>query len=157
MADAGISALVEGRHGDPFAVLGPHRDGLDVVVRTLQPGAEHVDVVDAEEKVTALERIHPAGLFAGRVAGEGRYRLRVDWPDAVLEQPDPYAFGPLLGELDLHLIAEGRHWELGGCLGAHAMTIDGVAGTRFAVWAPNARRLSVVGDFNGWEDRKSVV
>ncbi|MBN9525086.1 MAG: 1,4-alpha-glucan branching protein GlgB [Alphaproteobacteria bacterium] len=154
MAEPGIEALAEARHGDPFALLGPHREGPDVIVRTLQPGAKAVSVVDAEEKVIPLARVHPAGLFAGPANGDGRYRLRVDWPDRQEELADPYAFGLLLGDLDLHLIAEGRHQEMGSCLGAHVMTIDGVAGTRFAVWAPNARRVSVVGDFNGWDGRR---
>lgn len=154
MLDPGVTALVEARHGDPFALLGAHREGADVVVRTFQPGADSVSVIDAGERVTALARIHPAGLFAGPLAGDGRYRLRVDWPERRVELADPYAFGPLLSEFDLHLIAEGRHQELGGCLGAHVMTIDGVEGTRFAVWAPNARRVSVVGDFNRWDGRR---
>jgi len=154
MTDPALTALVEGRHGDPFAVLGPHHDAGRTVVRTFQPGARGVAVVDEADKATTLEQVHPAGLFAGPVDGEGRYRLRIDWPDTREETADPYAFGRLLGDMDLHLIAEGRHQELGNCLGAHVMTLDGVAGTRFAVWAPNARRVSVVGDFNGWDGRR---
>ena len=72
----------------------------------------------------------------------------------IQETEDPYSFGLLLGELDLYLLAEGSHLELGRCLGAQAMSIDGVAGVRFAVWAPNAQRVSVVGDFNGWDGRR---
>ena len=101
-----------------------------------------------------LELAHPGGLFAGPVVGGRPYRLRILWPNAVQETEDPYSFGLLLGELDLHLIAEGTHYELARCLGAQAMTIGGVKGVRFAVWSPNARRASVVGDFNTWDGRR---
>ena len=82
------------------------------------------------------------------------YRLRVRWPEAVQETEDPYSFGPLLGSLDLHLFRQGTHYELSRCLGAVAMAVEGVLGVRFAVWAPNARRVSVVGDFNSWDGRR---
>ena len=101
-----------------------------------------------------LELAHPGGLFAGPVV-EGRpYRLRIMWPNAVQETEDPYSFGLLLGALDLHLITEGTHYELGRCLGAQQMTVGGIKGVRFAVWEPNARRVSVVGDFNTWDGRR---
>ncbi|MBN0480952.1 1,4-alpha-glucan branching enzyme, partial [Pseudomonas aeruginosa] len=83
-----------------------------------------------------------------------RYRLRVHWPDGVQESEDPYAFGPLLGELDLYLFAEGNQRQLASCLGAQLTRHEGVEGVRFAVWAPNAVRVSVVGDFNGWDGRR---
>ena len=153
-ADA-VQALVDGRHGDPFAILGPHdRDG-ERVVRALLPGARGVEVVsretagdDVPASLGVLDLAHPGGLFAGHVQATAPYRLRIAWDDAVQETEDPYAFGLLLGELDLHLIAEGTHYEIGRCLGAQPMTVEGVDGVRFAVWAPHARRVSVVGDFN---------
>ncbi|MBX6742889.1 MAG: 1,4-alpha-glucan branching protein GlgB [Acetobacteraceae bacterium] len=147
-----IEALVAGRHGDPFALLGPH--GQEV--RSFQPGARGVAVLAREggEELGRLERIHPAGLFAGRVARQVPYRLRIEWPGGVQETEDPYSFGLLLGSLDMHLFAEGRHFELARVFGAQAMAVDGVPGVRFAVWAPNARRVSVVGDFNGWDGRR---
>jgi 1,4-alpha-glucan branching enzyme len=149
-------ALLEGRHGDPFALLGPHRAGDRALVRTFQPGADAVEVVAREDgaPLGTLELVHPGGLWAGTVHRAGAYRLRVRWGDQLHETEDPYSFGLLLGELDLHLIAQGTHYRLGHVLGAQAMTVEGVSGVRFAVWAPNARRVSVVGDFNVWDGRR---
>ncbi|GGG35801.1 1,4-alpha-glucan branching enzyme GlgB 1 [Caldovatus sediminis] len=145
-----IEAIVAGRHGDPFAVLGPHGGE----VRSFQPGALGVEVVRGGHAAPVpLPRVHPAGLFAGP-AGAGPYRLRIRWPGGVQETEDPYAFGLLLGALDMHLFAEGRHRELGRVFGARAMRVDGVPGVRFAVWAPNALRVSVVGPFNAWDGRR---
>ena len=148
----GYDALANGRHGDPFALLGPH----DGEVRSFQPGARGVTVIarDGGRELGRLEQVHPAGLFAGRVSAAVPYRLRVDWPGLTQETEDPYSFGLLLGPLDMHLFAEGRHFELAKVFGAQAMLVDGVPGVRFAVWAPNARRVSVVGDFNGWDGRR---
>ena len=154
-ADASLAALVEGRHGDPFALLGPHLGPGGWILRALCPGALSVTAVTLDGSVlAALARVHPAGLFAATIPGRVPYRLRIAWPGGEQETEDPYAFPPLLGELDLHLIAEGRHRELGRTLGAQAMTVEGVEGVRFAVWAPNARRVSVVGDFNAWDGRR---
>ena len=176
LQSACVEALIIGRHGDPFAVLGAHGVDGRKVVRALLPGALSVEVVAAaasgetKRPLATLTRIHDAGLFEGTVgafdapcdSGAPAYSLRIVWPAAdgatiVQETDDPYAFGPLLGELDLHLIAEGRHRELGHCLGARVMQVQGVAGTRFAVWAPNAQRVSVVGDFNRWDGRRHVM
>ncbi|MDJ0389930.1 1,4-alpha-glucan branching protein GlgB [Roseomonas sp. E05] len=147
-----IRDLVEGRHGDPFAALGPHSTPSGQVVRTLLPGARSVEVV-TRGGARALEKIHPAGLFEGPLA-EQPYLLRIDWDGVIQETEDPYAFPPLLGEMDIYLLAEGTHQDIGRCLGAHPMTLEGVRGVRFALWAPNARRVSVVGDFNGWDGRR---
>ena len=92
-----------------------------------------------------------SGLFEGPVSDDSPYLLRIEWPEAVQETEDPYSFGPLLGELDLHLFNEGRHFELAEALGANVVTVDGVQGVRFAVWAPNAERVAVIGDFNSWD------
>ncbi|WP_181700495.1 1,4-alpha-glucan branching protein GlgB [Chthonobacter albigriseus] len=153
---AAVQALVEGRHGDPFTLLGPHRLGDAASVRAFLPGARSVEVRarDGGDLLGTLRLAHPAGFWSGPVARIGPYRLVIDWPDARQETEDPYAFGLLLGDLDLHLIAQGTHYELGRCLGAQAMTVEGVPGVRFAVWAPNARRVSVVGDFNSWDGRR---
>ncbi len=147
MNPAEIDALLQGRHGDPFAILGPH----DGEVRALLPGAEAVEAVTPQGAVK-LSQVHPDGFWAGPVSGA--YTLRIHWPGAIQETADPYAFGPTLGPLDLHLLGEGRHRRLGHCLGAHPATMDGTEGVRFAVWAPNASRVSVVGTFNAWDRRR---
>ena len=150
---AAARALTAAEVGDPFALLGPHRDRQGVVLRVWLPGALAVVVVGAErgEELGSLAPQEPAGLFAARFEHLDAYRLRIRWPEAEQETEDPYAFGMLLAALDLHLIAEGRHLRLTQALGAQAMVVEGIAGVRFAVWAPNARRVSVVGDFNSWD------
>lgn len=148
MNDA-LLAIAEGRHGDPFAVLGRH-DGL---VRTFQPGALAVEAVPAGGSPVMLRALDERGVFEGEVP-EGRYTLRITWLGGVQETEDPYSFGLLLGDIDIYLFGEGRHHELGQVFGARAMSVDGIAGVRFAVWAPNARRVSVVGGFNSWDGRR---
>ena len=160
MPDRGaLESIVRGDHGDPFAVLGMHREGSGLTVRAFLPQASRVQVIDAATgaAVADLERIHPAGFFAGSVLKRDKsfpYRLRLTIGDTRTEIEDPYRFGNVLGEIDVHLIAEGRHRRLYEKFGAHAARMDGVAGTSFAVWAPNARRVSVVGDFNDWDGRR---
>lgn len=156
-------ALLQGRLRDPFAFLGPHTDDHHTVLRTFQPGARMVHVRCGTQRI-ALSQHENSGLFSGQLPSRYAaqdYTLEITWPstdgDLIQETEDAYAFGPLLGELDLHLLTEGRHRELGRCLGAIPMSIDGVTGTRFAVWAPNAWRVSVVGDFNGWDGRRHLM
>ncbi|WP_075216205.1 1,4-alpha-glucan branching protein GlgB [Mongoliimonas terrestris] len=151
-----VDALVHARHGDPFSLLGPHPIGDTPLVRAFFPGADAVEVRarGGGDSLGTLGLVHPAGLFAGPLSRGGPYVFHVRWPDAVQETEDPYSFGLLLGELDLHLFAEGNHYELGRVLGAQPMAVEGVAGTRFSVWAPNARRVSVIGDFNSWDGRR---
>jgi 1,4-alpha-glucan branching enzyme len=150
------TALANATHTDPFAVLGPHQTPDGSVVRAFLPGATAVDVLRRADRAVLgrLERGETDGLFEGMTRGSEPYLLRITWPGTVQETEDPYAFGLLLGDIDLHLFNEGRHFELGHTLGARAMTIDGVPGVRFAVWAPNARRVAVVGDFNSWDARR---
>ncbi len=158
--EAAVKAIVAGRHGDPFAVLGMHARGdAPITVRVFWPGAETVAVLDANtgRKAAALERLHPDGFFAGPIERRRKpfpYRLRLTAGDATWEADDPYRFPPVLGALDVHLLAEGSHRRIWERLGAHPITIEGVEGVAFAVWAPNARRVSVVGDFNMWDGRR---
>jgi 1,4-alpha-glucan branching enzyme len=154
------AAVVTGDHADPFSYLGMHEEGARLVVRAFLPGAASVAVVAEDGRgLGELERVHPEGLFAGPVATEGRvsYRLHVGWEGGEAEMEDPYRFEPVLGETDLYLFGEGNHTRLYERFGAHLLEMDGVAGTAFAVWAPNARRVSVIGDFNGWDGRRHVM
>jgi 1,4-alpha-glucan branching enzyme len=159
MESARFDALVDGRCGDPFAVLGPHNDENDFVVRAFAPLCDELLVVDDDETIVArAERVHPGGGFSARMPrAPFRYRLRGRWGSTLHTFDDPYRFGPILGELDAYLIGEGRHERLDAVLGAHPRTIDGVAGTVFAVWAPNAQSVSVVGDFNFWDGRRAPM
>ncbi|WP_349570224.1 1,4-alpha-glucan branching protein GlgB [Azotobacter salinestris] len=154
--EADIDALVRGEHTDPFAILGPHGDGEGTVVRVYLPHAVAVDLLarDTGEKLADMEASRVPGLFVCRLAEARPYLLRIRWASGEQLTEDPYSFGPLLGEMDLYLFAEGNHRNLGHCLGAQCLSVEGVGGVRFAVWAPNARRVSVVGPFNGWDGRR---
>jgi len=150
-----LDAIATGREGDPFAVLGPHALEGGAVIRAFVPHARTVTVVSSRGKpIAEAERIGATDLFeAPLVAIPDRYRLRIVGDDGDRVVDDPYRFGPLLGEQDVWLFAEGSHLELDRVMGAHPDVIDGVAGTRFAVWAPNAQRVSVVGGWNRWDGR----
>ncbi|TNC69129.1 1,4-alpha-glucan branching protein GlgB [Rubellimicrobium roseum] len=149
---ATISRLLAGRHDDPFSVLGPHSHEGSTWVTALDPGAEDLAaVVDGTEH--PLPRIEGA-LFGGRVPDGRPYRLRGRGFGTQWEYEDAFRFGPVLGSLDEYLLGEGTHSRLWEALGAHVRTHEGVPGTHFAVWAPNARRVSVVGDFNAWDGRR---
>ncbi|MFC4863144.1 1,4-alpha-glucan branching protein GlgB [Pseudomonas sp. MAHUQ-62] len=156
MIDEALQRLRRAEEGDPFSYLGPHIEADGVGVRAWLPGAESVELLDAVDQspLGTMVRADPEGLFEGLMAEPRKYLLRIRWPDAEQITEDPYAFGPLLGDLDLYLFAQGNHHELGSCLGAQVMKQDGIPGVRFAVWAPNARRVSVVGDFNAWDGRR---
>ena len=151
-------AIVHAAHHDPFGYLGMHEHGDGVAVRALLPQAHSAVVIDAESgaQIIELQRLHRDGLFAAHIEGRKRfaYRLRVEAGGRSEEIEDPYRFPPVLGPLDMHLIAEGNHFELYRKLGAHETTLDGIKGVAFAVWAPNARRVSVVGPFNDWDGRR---
>ena len=150
-----VDAIIHARHGDPFSILGPHVCEGGCAVRSFQPGATAVEVIaaDSDRVLGTLDSIDPAGFWSGVMPSAVPYRLRISVRDDVRITEDPYAFGPSLGEVDIYLLAEGRHREIGRTLGAHIVTQNGVVGTRFAVWAPNARRVSVVGSFNRWDGR----
>jgi 1,4-alpha-glucan branching enzyme len=150
-ADPAYDALLAGTHGDPFAILGPH----DGVVRALLPGAKSVQLTTPDGRHLAdMHPIHDGILFEGRRDTPEPYLLKIDWNGTEQITEDPYSFGNLLSEFDIYLLAEGRHRDIGTALGAHFMTIGDTPGVRFAVWAPNARRVSVVGNFNNWDGRR---
>jgi 1,4-alpha-glucan branching enzyme len=157
VASAELEALVRREHHNPHALLGAHPDGDGVVIRALRPAAREIVARVDGGRAVGLSQIHPGGVFEGTLNGAElplRYQLEVDYGDAGrFTIDDPYSFEPTIGELDLHLIGEGRHQELYEKLGAHVREHQGVHGTAFAVWAPAARAISVVGDFNSWDGR----
>ena len=153
-----ISSLLHADHGDPFSLLGLHEDAGQLVVRIFRPDAKAIAVRDlATDTVWQAKCVDAAGFFVATLTGlkaPTRYVLHCtahnehEW-----DTRDPYSFSTMLGALDQHLFSEGQHWELWKKLGAHIETHEGVRGTVFRVWAPNARRVSVVGDWNGWDGR----
>ena len=151
-------AIIEGRHSDPFHYLGRHIEKNVAVVRAFIPDAAEVRVVDEQGHESELDRIHDAGLFAGRLPnGSQRYQLRARFGQNVVELEDPYRFPPVLSEFDLYLLSEGTHIHLYEKLGAHPMTLEGVPGVAFVVFVPGAKRVSVVGDFNLWDGRRHAM
>jgi len=154
-SDDDLTALHKGRCGDAFRVLGPHGIGKARRLTVFHPGLAAVHVISADGSHD-LPRLQ-GDVFSGPIP-EGSYRLRAqDGTGREWEFEDPYRFGPILGEIDLHLIGEGTHHRLWQALGAHVRTHEDVTGTHFAVWAPNAQRVSVVGDFNNWDGRLHVM
>jgi 1,4-alpha-glucan branching enzyme len=147
-----IEALAAGRHGDPFAILGPH----DGVLTVFQPGADKVEALQGKS-VSPLAPTESAGVFQGKLKAQGPYRLRAEGHGTTWEWEDPYRFAPVIGEVDEYLLGEGTHHRLWQRLGAHVMTHEGVEGVHFAVWAPNAQRVSVVGEFNTWDGRRNPM
>ncbi len=168
MLDTGVvQSLLEARHADPFAVLGMHADDSgQLCVRALLPGAERVTVLDAGsgQQLVELSRRHPDGFFEGPIARRRKrfdYRLRVRWQNGSEETyADAFAYGALISDAELLAFHEGRHGRPYEMLGAHPQVLGGnlgtpaVSGVRFAVWAPNAGRVSVVGNFNHWDGRR---
>ncbi len=161
---AEVAALMAGEHDAPFAVLGAHREAGGWRVRTLLPGAIGVLLVEPQpdgspRPLQSMTRIEGCDVFETLVARSAAfaYQFEVDWGSHRSKLEDAYRFPVLLGETDIWLLAEGTHHRPYEQLGAHPCTIDGVAGTRFAVWAPNARRVSVVGAFNTWDGRRHVM
>jgi len=158
--NADLDLLAAGRHANPFALLGRHRMGDGFVVRTFQPGAKTVDLLDRQGKLIChMSPVHEAGIFSGVIPSRLRiYRLRIsDHHGHSQTVEDPYRFSSLLGDLDRYLLGEGTHSNLYQKLGAHLIRHQGVDGCSFAVWAPNALRVSVIGDFNQWDGRRHVM
>ena len=155
-----IDALVSGRHGDAFRVLGPHSITHDGGIESWEVRAFLPQAASAQLLTSAgvfdMKRIHPSGLYCGECPSHpGPYRLRVTHYDgSTFDHDDPYRFPLLLSEFDLHLYSEGTNYECHNMLGAHLTEVDGVSGVRFAVWAPTAECVLVTGDFNGWDERR---
>src|SRR5947208_3094162 len=149
VATSELESLVRREHSNPHSVLGARPENGGVGVRTLRPAACAVTAVTDGRPAVELQQIHPGGVFEGRLENAElplHYRLEVDYGEAgKFTIEDPYAFVPTIGELDQHLIGEGCHEELYDRLGAHVREHQGVTGTAFAVWAPAARAVSVVG------------
>lgn len=154
-----INQLISGHYADPFSLLGMHAVAAGIEVRALLPDADQVWVVDADKgtQVCELRRYDDRGFFVGlipRRKNPFRYQLDVRWGENTHRLDDPYRFGTLLQELDIWLLAEGTHLRPYEKLGAHPQVLDGVEGVSFAVWAPNATRISVAGEFNYWDGRR---
>lgn len=161
-----INLLMDANHPDPFSILGLHQNDTtkEFYINTILPGALNVDVINKSnnKKIATLEKIHEAGLFHGVLTGvKARfdYLFEITWLDSennpfTIRLEDAYRFGTIIPEMDIWLLSEGKHLRPYEQLGAHLTTIDGVDGVRFAVWAPNAQRVSVVGDFNVWDGRR---
>ena len=157
-----LQQIVNAEHPDPYRVLGMHTVSLGgelrLVVRAFAPGAQAVTVLDGDREAAAMERAHDAGFFEAvlpRGTSAFAYRLRVTHEDGEVEEvADPFAYPSTIGDFDLYLMGEGTHLRLWEVLGARPMEVEGVQGVRFAVWAPGARRVSVVGEFNGWDGRR---
>ncbi|PEQ12609.1 1,4-alpha-glucan branching enzyme [Novosphingobium sp. PC22D] len=151
-----IDALLEGTHADPFSLLGIHEAPGGSFARAILPGAEQVEVFSLDGRLLgALEPADERGLFEGALPGKPeplRYRCSAGGYDWLVT--DPYTFGPVLGPIDDLLIAQGTHFRLFDKLGAHVIEHEGTSGVHFAVWAPNARLVSLVGDFNDWDARR---
>ncbi|HUB64329.1 MAG TPA: 1,4-alpha-glucan branching protein GlgB [Methylocella sp.] len=155
--DEAVHALLAARHPDPFAVLGPHETPDGIVIRTLVPDAESVTAVPTDGLPAIPLLARGGGFFEGLAKQHTRrfsYRLQAVNAGGKWEFVDPYALPPVLGETDDYLLVEGTHRQLYERLGAHVMRFEGIDGVHFAVWAPHARRVSVVGDFNAWDGRR---
>ena len=159
-----MRSIIRGDHGDPFSVLGMHEDGPGgaLAVRVFFPDAEAVTVLDRKtgKRVCALDRLHQVGFFAGTLARRKKrfpYQLAIVLPDREITYEDPYRFYKILPDKDAQLLADGIHWRAYDVMGAHFRRIEGVEGVSFTVWAPNASRVSVVGDFNNWDGRRHVM
>jgi 1,4-alpha-glucan branching enzyme len=165
---AALAALAGGYNRDPFAVLGPHPedDGRGVVIRAFHPSARHIDVrLVATGELRQMAKRAPAGVYEIRLPPDAAaepagamavpdYRLRITFVGGhVVDLDDPYRYGRVLTDFDLYLLGEGKHYRAFEKLGSHRISFGGTTGVHFAVWAPNADRVSVVGDFNGWDGR----
>ncbi len=155
-----LAAITGGYHGDPFAVLGPHPYMEGAIIRALLPQAAQVAII-VDGQHTPMQRVHPEGFFEVVLADKTvpiDYRLAITTHDGqTYEADDPYSFPPLLSDFDEYLLAQGTHLHIYERLGAHIKEVNGRTGVRFAVWAPSALRVSVVGNFNNWDGRRNPM
>ncbi|MDD2721682.1 MAG: 1,4-alpha-glucan branching protein GlgB [Gallionella sp.] len=153
-----IESLLHARLHDPFALLGLHREGNESIIRIYDPRASNVALLN-DSKTEPLKKVHPGGLFEWRgvTPPPSPYRVRISEGSASRDIHDPYQFPSHISEQDLYLFSEGRLHQAYRTLGSHSIEIDGVQGVRFAVWAPNAERVSVVGEFNNWDGRLHLM
>jgi 1,4-alpha-glucan branching enzyme len=154
-----IDRIIHADHYDPYATLGPHEMDGGVIIRAFAPDTAEMAVLDIHNRADRLlmDKVDDAGFFEIFIPGRKVFAYdlhRVNYRGETSIARDPYSFLPLLGEMDLYLFNEGNHYEIHKKLGAHIMEVDGATGVRFAVWAPNARRVSVTGDFNEWDGRR---
>ena len=159
VAQSVINSFFDGKHADPFAVLGMHETHNGIEIRALLPDADKVDVIDKESQsiVVELEKLDDRGFFAAIVPEIHHfftYQLKVYWGVEAQIIEDPYRFHPMINDLDQWLLAEGSLLRPYEVLGAHFTECDSVPGVNFRVWAPNAKRVSLVGDFNYWDGRR---
>ena len=167
--DTALEAVARGVSDNPFAVLGPHETVVDgrpaAIIRTMQPAASHVQLVRIPGgDAVPMTRRYPDGLFEATVPIEDAtirtldYRLRIVEPGGHgYDLDDPYRYGQILSDFDLHLFSEGTHYRAWEMLGARCITVGSTRGVHFAVWAPNAQRASVIGDFNRWDGRAHAM
>jgi len=157
---ATLNALAGGRHGNPFSLYGIQNEGGRRIVRTFQPQVESVALLfEGSSAPVPMQRVHPDGIYEAEMPPRKRhYRLRLSYANGVSRDvEDAYRFPSMLGDLDLYLIGQGSHREIYRKLGAHPTSSLGVSGTFFAIWAPNASRVSVIGEFNNWDGRCHVM
>ncbi|MFN2125586.1 MAG: 1,4-alpha-glucan branching enzyme, partial [Candidatus Promineifilaceae bacterium] len=161
-----IDAVVGGYHGDPFSVLGPHlfdegSAGQGVIIRAFLPLAQSARVLLEDGRSQAMAKVKEDGFFEAFFVDLSlplSYKIEeVPYSGDTWVHSDPYAFSSTMSDFDAHLLAEGTHMFMYERLGAHLREIDGISGVLFAVWAPNAERVSVVGDFNQWDGRRHVM
>ena len=159
IAPQDLHRLLHAEHDDAFSFLGMHQVDQHLVVRAFRPDAKALSVVDRRnpERRFSAERIAEEGVFEAQIEDTRErfdYLLEItNWSGETFRISDAFSYGPVLGELDMHLYCEGNHYEIYKKLGAHLAEINGHKGATFAVWAPNAQRVSVVSDFNGWDGR----
>jgi len=156
---AAYNDIASGLHANPFEILGRHQDGKSAILRTFAPGADRVELLSPRGKtaIAELTKVHDSGLFEISIAPsklKAGHRYRAWFGDLPHIEQDPYSFPPSIPDMDLYLLSQGTHAHAFRYLGAHVTEQAGVKGTRFAVWAPNARSVCIAADFNLWSDTK---